>query len=98
VSGAMAAAIPIMYAPNFSRGLTDLAEVEVLSPAALMSNGSALSFSAVFFVLQIFTGATQAALGTAYLNESVVAWEAHLGGFVAGLIAFYLLDRKSAGN
>lgn len=98
VSGAMAASIPIMFAPNFRRGLADLAGVEVLSPSALIRNGSAVSFSAVFFVLQIFTGATQAALGTAYLNESVVAWEAHLGGFVAGLAAFYILDRKSAGN
>lgn len=94
VSGAMAAAMPIMYAPGFGRQMNDLSGIETLRLAALLQNRNAIMFTLVFFALQIFTGVGQATTGTAFLAESVIAWEAHLGGFVAGLLAFYLLDRK----
>lgn len=98
VSGAMAAAMPIMYAPGFRRQLNDLSEIQALSPAALLRNGNAIAFTLVFFALQLFTGFGQATTGAAFLNEAVIAWEAHIGGFVAGLLAFYLLDRKPVSN
>jgi membrane associated rhomboid family serine protease len=96
VSGAMAAAMPVMYAPGFDRRLSDLSGIATVPPLALARNRNALFFTAVFFALQLLTGAGQATTGTAFLNEAVIAWEAHLGGFVTGLIAFYLLDRRSA--
>ena len=63
---------------------------------ALLHSRNALIFAALFFVLQLVTGASEATTGTALLDEGVVAWEAHLGGFVAGLVMFYLLLRKDA--
>ena len=53
-------------------------------------------FTALFFALQLLTGASEATTGTAFLAEGVVAWEAHLGGFLAGLAMFYLLSRGKA--
>jgi membrane associated rhomboid family serine protease len=94
VSGAMAAAMPIMYAPGFSRQLIDTRQLAVLPLVRLLRDRNAIAFTAVFFLLQLFTGVSQATTGTAFLGEGVIAWEAHLGGFVAGLVGFYVLDRK----
>ena len=96
VSGVMAAAMPIMYAPGFSRVANGGPPVAPLTFQALLHSRNALIFAALFFVLQLVTGASEATTGTALLDEGVVAWEAHLGGFVAGLVMFYLLLRKDA--
>lgn len=97
VSGVMAAAMPVMYAPGFRRGATAGSDaVPALRFGELLRSRNALTFTAMFFVLQLLTGAGQATTGTALLNEGVIAWEAHLGGFVAGLALFYLLVRKPA--
>lgn len=97
VSGAMAAAMPVMYAPGFRRGAAAGSDaVPALGFAELLHNRTALIFTALFFVMQLLTGAGQATSGTALLNEGIVAWQAHLGGFLAGLALFYLLVRKPA--
>jgi membrane associated rhomboid family serine protease len=101
VSAALAAAIPIMFAPGFRMGashLVDYDRLHVLRPQQLLRNGKALGFAAVFLAMTLFTGATMALTGTAFLEERNIAWEAHLGGFVAGLILFYLLDKKPFRN
>ena len=97
VSATLAAAIPVMFAPGFRMGqshLVDYEHLRVPSPLQLLRNGKALVFAAVFLAMTLFTGATMALTGTAFLEERNIAWEAHLGGFVAGLILFYLLDKK----
>ncbi len=100
VSGAMAAAMPIMYAPGFRRqaaaGEAGTDAVPALRLRELLANRNALTFTAMFFGLQVLTGAGQATTGAALINEGVIAWEAHVGGFLAGLVFFYLLVRKSA--
>jgi membrane associated rhomboid family serine protease len=97
VSGTMAAAIPIMFARGFGPQLsseTDYAALPVLTFRQLLGSPRALVFTFVFLALQLFSGASQMLTGTAFLEERIIAWEAHLGGFIAGLIMFYLLDRQ----
>ena len=93
VSGAMAAAMPIMYSARFDRSLTNLNHLRVVPFGELIKDTRALGFTALFFGMQLITGAVQASSTTAFLNERSIAWEAHVGGFIAGLIAFYILDR-----
>ena len=101
VSAALAAAIPVMFAPGFRMGASHLVDYEHLrvpSPMQLLRNGKALVFAALFLAMTLFTGAAMALTGTAFLEERNIAWEAHLGGFIAGLILFYLLDKKPFRN
>jgi membrane associated rhomboid family serine protease len=97
VSGMIAAAIPIMYAGNIRMGVASEAQMAILKPLTpmqILQNKQALVFTIIWLGLTMFTATSQYFTGTAFLEERVVAWEAHLGGFIAGLIAFYLLDRK----
>lgn len=96
VSAVLAAAIPIMCGPDYRfRGneKLDHPSLRVLSFSELLVNSRALAFAALFLAMTLFTGATQMATGTAFLEERSIAWEAHLAGFVVGLVLFYLLDR-----
>jgi membrane associated rhomboid family serine protease len=97
VSATLAAAIPIMFAPGFRMGASHKVNYErlrVLSPQQVLQSPRALAFAAVFLVMTLFTGASMAMTGTAFLEERNIAWEAHLGGFIAGILLFYLLDKK----
>jgi membrane associated rhomboid family serine protease len=97
VSGVLAAAIPIMYGgddvrPNEPAGV--LSHFKPLSPLQFINNKRALIFTFIWLGATMITATSQYMTGTAFLDERVIAWEAHLGGFIAGLISFYLLDRK----
>jgi membrane associated rhomboid family serine protease len=97
VSATLAAAIPIMFASGFNMGASHVLnyqKLKVLAPHELFRNPKALAFAALFLVMTLLTGASMAMTGTAFLEERNIAWEAHLGGFVAGFILFYLLDKK----
>jgi membrane associated rhomboid family serine protease len=97
VSGLLAAAIPLMYARNADIGLGSEIGMEYLKPLRpleIITNGRALAFTLMWLGLTVFTAASQYMTGTAFIEERPIAWEAHLAGFVAGLIAFYLLDRR----
>ena len=98
VSGILAAAIPIMYGGDFHEegeptGI--MLHFRPLRPIELLTNRRALIFTIMWLGLTMITATSQYATGTAFLEERVIAWEAHLGGFFMGLIGFYLLDRKS---
>jgi membrane associated rhomboid family serine protease len=96
VSGVLAAAIPIMY----GRGLPaeaqrgDISQAHVLSPAELLRDRRALFFMALWLAITLFSGAT-GWTGNSFADDFKIAWEAHLAGFLAGLPAFYWLDRAS---
>jgi membrane associated rhomboid family serine protease len=47
----------------------------------------------VWIAITLNSGAT-GWTGAGYLEEARIAWEAHLGGFIAGLFGFYILDRR----
>jgi membrane associated rhomboid family serine protease len=96
VSGIMAAAIPVMFGRGMSWGRAyteDLNDVEALTPVELLRNRSAVIFALVWIAITLYSGAT-GWTGAGYLEEARIAWEAHLGGFIAGLFGFYILDRR----
>ncbi len=61
-----------------------------LSLHGLLANRNALMFAAVWLAITLFSGAT-GWIGNGFLDQATIAWEAHLGGFAAGLAAFYVL-------
>ena len=95
VSGIMAAAIPVMFGKGMSwaRAYTeDLDHVQALRPMDLLRHRGAVIFALVWIAITLYSGAT-GWTGVGYLEEASIAWEAHLGGFAAGLVGFYILDR-----
>jgi membrane associated rhomboid family serine protease len=95
VSGFMAAAIPIMFGSGLRLGDTyraDLSAVQPLRPLEIITNRKSLVFTIIWIVVTLFSGAS-GWTGAAFIEDARIAWEAHLGGFFAGLIAFYALDR-----
>lgn len=59
-----------------------------LSVAGMMRNAQAMSFIGMWFVLNLIFG-----IGTgAFEGAGSIAWQAHIGGFLAGLLLFPVLD------
>lgn len=99
VSGATAAAIRFVFAPGLPFGsLGDDATVRSI-PAEplgrLWHNRRALLFIAIWFATNILFGA---GLVPIFGEETSVAWEAHIGGFIAGLLLFPFLDPGRRGR
>ncbi len=94
VSGTMAAAIRFAFVQgsflSFSRGDADAAaRVPALSLMRALRNGRVLGFLAVWFGVNIIFGVGSIAIGA---EGASVAWQAHIGGFFAGLLLFSLFD------
>ena len=81
VSGLLAAAIPIM----FGRPGAPLTFGQVLR------DRRALVFMLIFLGMTLLTG-VQGLPG--FADGGRIAWEAHLGGFVAGLLGYFVLSRE----
>jgi membrane associated rhomboid family serine protease len=94
VSGTMAAAMRFAFVQgsflSFSRGDADeAAKVPALSLSRALRNSRVLGFLAVWFAVNIIFGAWSLSIGADGAN---VAWQAHIGGFFAGLLLFSLFD------
>jgi membrane associated rhomboid family serine protease len=94
VSGTMAAAIRFAFVKgsflSFSRGDADAAaRVPALSLMRALRNPRVLGFLAVWFGVNIVFGIGSIAIGA---DGASVAWQAHIGGFFAGLLLFSLFD------
>ncbi|MEN3287050.1 MAG: hypothetical protein V7634_1350 [Bradyrhizobium sp.] len=94
VSGAMAAAMRFAFVRgsflSFSRGDADAASrVPALSLWRALRNGRVLGFLGVWFAVNIVFGVGSLSIGT---EGATVAWQAHIGGFLAGLVLFALFD------
>jgi membrane associated rhomboid family serine protease len=94
VSGTMAAAIRFAFVQgsflSFTRGDADAAaKVPALSLLRALRNPRVLAFLAVWFGVNIIFGVGSLAIGA---DGASVAWQAHIGGFFAGLVLFSLFD------
>jgi membrane associated rhomboid family serine protease len=96
VSGTMAAAIRFAFVKgsflSFSRGDGDAAaaaRVPALSLMHALRNPRVLAFLAIWFGVNIIFGIGSIAIGA---DGASVAWQAHIGGFFAGLVLFSLFD------
>jgi len=95
VSGTMAASMRFAFVKgsflSFSRGDAEAAaKVPALSLWRALRNGRVLAFVAIWFGVNIIFGVGSIAIGMG--EGQSVAWQAHIGGFVAGLILFALFD------
>jgi membrane associated rhomboid family serine protease len=98
ISGLMAASIRFAFqrsGPLSMLGRDDPAayRVPALPLLAVLRDARALTFLAVWFGLNLVFG-----VGAVSLNgsEQPIAWQAHIGGFLAGLLAFALFDPVKA--
>jgi membrane associated rhomboid family serine protease len=94
VSGTMAAAMRFAFVRgsflSFGRSDADAAaKVPALSLSQALRNRRVLSFLAVWFAVNIVFGVWSLSIGTEGVS---VAWQAHIGGFLAGLLLFALFD------
>jgi membrane associated rhomboid family serine protease len=63
--------------------------------AGLLRNRTAMLFLGSWFAINLLLGFAAGPLGIA---QGGIAWEAHLGGLVTGLLLFPLLDREQGGS
>jgi membrane associated rhomboid family serine protease len=100
VSGTMAAAIRFAFVKgsflSFSRGDGDAAaRVPALSLLRALRDPRVVGFLAVWFGVNIVFGVGSLAIGA---DGASVAWQAHIGGFLAGLMLFSLFDPIPRGS
>ena len=95
VSGAMAGSIRFAFGHgsflSFGRrnDAESAAQVPALSLFQSLRNPRVLAFLAVWFGVNIVFGIGSIAVGA---QAQSIAWQAHIGGFVAGLLLFSLFD------
>jgi len=96
ISGQMAGVVRLIFAPPGGlRAIMTLDPVRVrpLSLAETFTNGEALIFLGIWLGIALATGALNI---NPTGNGATIAWEAHVGGFIAGLLLFGLLDKRRA--
>jgi membrane associated rhomboid family serine protease len=99
VSGVMAAAVRFVFQPGAPLderlGFSDRAPEEfayrlpALPLRNILSSRSAVSFLLFWFLANFLFGAVQSPAG---VENAAVAWQAHIGGFLFGLLAFRWFD------
>ena len=98
ISGAMGAAVRFVFHPDAPLGSSDGfrhrddSRAYQLPPIALQDvwrDRRVVLFVAIWFVVNLAFGLVA---GPLHITEGVVAWEAHVGGFLGGLLLFGLFD------
>ncbi len=94
VSGIMAAAIRFVFQPGeslsgFSLNAAGSYRAPALPLVQTFRDRRTLRFIILWLAINIATGLAGVPLG---LTEGSIAWEAHLGGFLIGLLTFSLID------
>lgn len=93
ISGAMAAAMRFAFQRGGPIGLRRVDDAAYRIPAiplrAALSDPRILAFLAVWFGINLLFGLGSLSFAG---NEQPVAWQAHVGGFVGGLLLFGMFD------
>ena len=100
VSGAMAGAARFAFQPGGPlgepvRGIDRQSDAAyrqpALSLAGVLHDRRTLTFLGVWFTVNFLFGIASEPLG---VTDSPIAWEAHVGGFLAGFLLFDLFERR----
>lgn len=81
VSGLLAAAIPIVFATPGTP----------LTFRKLLRDRRALIIIFIFLGMMLLTGVQEI---PGFADNGRIAWEAHIGGFVAGLLSYFVINRE----
>ncbi len=95
ISGQMAGTVRMMFAADgklASLNRPDVSHLPVLSLAETLSNSRALTFIVVWLFINLAFGAVGFGVSE---DISRIAWEAHAGGFIGGLLLFGWFARRS---
>lgn len=88
VSGLMAGAFRFLFAAMDERNVHSHQSVPLMSVSEMLTNRRVLTVIIVWVVINFVI----AALAPAVMSSGGIAWQVHLGGFVAGLLCFGLFD------
>lgn len=89
VSACMGAAVRFAFPPGGPFG-RDTSTLPAQTLVQAFSNPQVLAFTGIWLVLNLVFGTGAITLAG---EDQSIAWEAHLGGFAAGLLLFYWFDR-----
>lgn len=92
IAGQMAIAVRLIFAHGGTLSTIMQRDVSKAPPEPLIrlfSNRSAVVFLVVWLTIDILFA------GSGMLTEGRIAWEAHLGGFLTGLLAFSWFDKDA---
>jgi membrane associated rhomboid family serine protease len=92
VSGMLGGAMPVMYGRRTGLGPLGGGNVRVLSPGEFLRNRNAVLFTLIWLAMTLATGGVGVS-DNSFSGGSAIAWEAHIGGFLTGIVAFYALAR-----
>ncbi len=93
VSACMGAAVRFAFPKGGRFGVADASKLPIQSLREAFSNKQVVTFTLVWFAINFLAGA--GVLDLTGEGQSI-AWEAHVGGFVAGLLCFGLLDNSNS--
>ncbi|GAB4232611.1 MAG: rhomboid family intramembrane serine protease [Methyloligellaceae bacterium] len=94
ISGQMGGALRILFGARYSVSLAgeSLATVELRPLLHTLLNPRMLVFIAIWTAINLLFGLGYLSFGG---GDAAIAWEAHIGGFLAGLLGFGWFDRRS---
>jgi membrane associated rhomboid family serine protease len=95
ISGQMAGALRFIFFARRRPGerAPDFVSTPLASLGATLRDHRILGFLVFWVILNVYFGLSSVAVGGA---EGGIAWEAHIGGFLCGLLAFGFFDKGRA--
>jgi membrane associated rhomboid family serine protease len=106
VSGAVGAALRFVFQPGENLGPATAADADPEAPlprspapplplVATFGNRQVVTFLVVWFVVNFLFGILAEPL---HVTDQAIAWEAHIGGFLVGLLLFQAFDPRRASD